>query len=123
MAGRRRVDTWIHICNEIIHDVLPSRTRTVHLLWLVTIPPVVLGGFFTVVFTVLIPDPGRWLGALGCGFGVLVTARLRRWLGRRTPARELIRAEAAVRSDAAPDASTPGEPPGGGSAPTNPRPP
>ena len=85
MAGRRRVDTWIHLCNEIIHDVLPSRTRTVHLLWLVTIPPVVLGGFFTVLVTVLNLDPVRWLGVLRCSGGVLVTARLRRWLGRRTP--------------------------------------
>ncbi|MFF3917090.1 hypothetical protein ACFYZB_27075 [Streptomyces sp. NPDC001852] len=123
MAARRRVDTWIHICSEIIHDVLPSRTRTVHLLWLVTIPPVVIGGFFAVLFTVVIPDPGHWPGVLGCGAGVLVTARLRRWLGRRTAARELTRAEAAVHPGAAPESSTPGEPPGGESAPTSPRPP
>ncbi|WP_330337540.1 hypothetical protein [Streptomyces sp. NBC_00557] len=123
MAGRRRVDTWIHICNEIIHHVLPSRTRTVHLLVLVTVPPAVLGGFFTVLFTVLVPDPGRWLGVLGCSAGVLVTARLRRWLGRRAPVRELIPAEPAGRSDAGPEPSASGEPPGGESAPTNLRPP
>lgn len=110
MAGRRRVETWVHICNEIIHDVLPSRTRTVHLLWVVTLPPAILGGFFTVLFTVLIPDPRGWLGVLGCSTGVMVTTRLRRWLKSRA-------------LSAVSDSPTPGEPPAGESAPTTPQPP
>ncbi|MFF2846544.1 hypothetical protein ACFVT5_09435 [Streptomyces sp. NPDC058001] len=83
MPGRGRrpsVDTWVHICNEIIHHVLPFRTRTVHLLWVVTIPPAVLGGFFVVLLSVLIPNPNGWFGVAGCGAGVLAVARMRTWL-------------------------------------------
>lgn len=79
MPGRKGpgVETWVHICNEIIHHVLPFRARTVHLLWVVTIPPVVLGGSFYIVFSVLVPNPQGWFGVAGCGAGVLLVARLR----------------------------------------------
>lgn len=79
MPGRKRpgVETWVHICNEIIHHVLPFRARTVHLLWVVTIPPAVLGGCFYVVFSVVAPNPQGWFGVAGCGVGVLLVARLR----------------------------------------------
>ncbi|GGX97530.1 hypothetical protein [Streptomyces fructofermentans] len=90
MAKREHpaVETWIHIWREVIHHVVPSRKRTVHLLWIITIPPAALGGMFAVLFSVLIPDPGRWIGVAGCGVGVLLVARLRtsllRLLLRRT---------------------------------------
>jgi hypothetical protein len=75
--NRPGADNWVRVCIEIIHYVLPSRRRTVHLLWVVTIPPLILAGALTVLVGVLIPHPQGWLGVAGCSAGVALTARLR----------------------------------------------
>jgi hypothetical protein len=79
--------TRARICHEIIHHVLPSRSRTVHLILLVSVPPVVLISFVAVLVTVLLRHPGGWYGVAGCGVGVLLVARLRR---RLRPPRPLL---------------------------------
>jgi hypothetical protein len=78
------VDTWVRLCNEIVHHVLNDRMRTVHLLWVVTIPPAVLGGVCVVLAKVLIPHPAGWLGVAGCSAGTVALARLRAYLRGRT---------------------------------------
>ncbi|MER6423833.1 hypothetical protein [Streptomyces sp. NPDC001137] len=103
------VDTWVRLCNEIVHHVLNDRTRTVHLLWVITIPPAVLGGVCLVFVEVLIPHPAGWLGVAGCGVGAMVTARLRAWLRGRSlsaaPA-PTTRSRPAALSPPAPDEET-----------------
>ncbi|MCC3655665.1 MULTISPECIES: hypothetical protein [Streptomyces] len=114
---RSGVDTWVHICNEIIHHVLPFRARTVHLLWVVTIPPMVLGGFLAVVVLVLIPNPYGWFGVAGCGAGVLLTARLRAWL--RPPLRGGWTATGRSAASGPGEAAASGDVPGEEEAPTS----
>lgn len=129
MPGRKRpgVETWVHICNEIIHHVLPFRARTVHLLWVVTIPPVVLGGSFYIVFSVLVPNPQGWFGVAGCGAGVLLVARLRTRLNLMSGGRGAISPSEATPSAGAgvtrPAGAAPAEPSGEEEAPTSPLPP
>ncbi|MEU0693249.1 hypothetical protein ABZ349_04570 [Streptomyces niveus] len=129
MPGRKRpgVETWVHICNEIIHHVLPFRARTVHLLWVVTIPPVVLGGSFYIVFSVLVPNPQGWFGVAGCGAGVLLVARLRTRLNLMSGGRGAISPSEATPGAGAgvtrPAGPAPAEPSGEEEAPTSPLPP
>lgn len=129
MPGRKRsgVETWVHICNEIIHHVLPFRARTVHLLWVVTIPPVVLGSCFYVVFSVLAPNPKGWLGVAGCGVGVLLVARLRTRLTLMSTGRGALSPAGATPSPengvARPAPETSAGPSGEEEAPTSPLPP
>lgn len=126
MPGRKRpsVETWVHICNEIIHHVLPFRTRTVHLLWVVTIPPAALGGFFVVLFSVLIPNPTGWFGVAGCSAGVLLIARLRTWLFLLSSRRgTLSPTEATPVPEPERGGGTPAEPTGEEGVPTSPLPP
>jgi hypothetical protein len=84
------VDTWIHVCNEIIHHVLPYRSRTVHFIWAVTIPPAALIGAVLTVSNVLVPHPYGWFGVTGCGVGVFVVARARLTLMRLRDARRRV---------------------------------
>lgn len=129
MPGRKRpgVETWVHLCNEIIHHVLPFRARTVHLLWVVTIPPVVLGGSFYIVFSVLVPNPQGWFGVAGCGAGVLLVARLRTRLNLLSAGRAVISPSEATPSPVTgvgrPAGAAPVEPTGEEEAPTSPLPP
>jgi hypothetical protein len=84
------VDTWIHVCNEIIHHVLPYRSRTVHFIWAVTIPPAALIGAVLTVSNVLVPHPYGWFGVTGCGVGVFAVARARLMLTRLRDARRQV---------------------------------
>lgn len=78
--NRPGAESWVHVCIEIVRHVLPSRRRTVHLVWILTIPPLVLAGSLITLVAVLIPHPQGWLGVAGCSAGVALTARLRLWL-------------------------------------------
>ncbi|HEY1155564.1 MAG TPA: hypothetical protein VGE95_04640 [Arthrobacter sp.] len=112
------VDTWVRLCNEIVHHVLDDRTRTVHLLWVVTIPPAVLGGICVVFVEVLIPHPTAWLGVAGCSVGTVALARLRAWL-RGRPLRTA-RPPAALSQPAAVSPPAADEEPNQGAAPHQP---
>ncbi|GGP77276.1 hypothetical protein [Streptomyces abikoensis] len=81
-------DAWdaVHV---VLREVLPDSRRTLHLILLVTVPPLVVVSAPLTVVLLLIPDPGAVLTAvLSCSLGTsavaAVTVRRRSRASRRT---------------------------------------
>ncbi|MFG2183364.1 hypothetical protein ACGFLS_32235 [Streptomyces abikoensis] len=88
MASRnvrqRAADFWDAV-KIVLREVLPDSRRTLHLILLLTVPPVMVVSVPVTVVLLLVPDPSALLQVVLYSLGSLATSAVAVWAARRRP--------------------------------------